>query len=1174
MSPQGHGRYREFGPTRLAIRFGVSVLVLVGIIAFLGFQAYQAIPKEASPEVTIPFISVGTVYPGVAPRDMETLVARVIEEELNNIPQIRELTSTSVEGYASVVAEFEPTIDMEAALQKVREKVDRARPKLPGDAEEPVISEFNLSEIPILQVNVSGEYDLVRLRDVAESLKERLEQIPAVLEVTLSGGLEREVRVDVDLARLKFYGVSYQDVIDAIRGENVTIPGGSIGVGPRDYMVRVAGEFESTAVIEDVVVVIRGGAPIYVRDVATVDFGFKDRDSYARLDGTAVITLGVVKRTGYNLIATADEVKQIIAEAEPTLPPTTVVKITSDNSKYIEAMVASLENNIISGLLLVIAVLLFFLGVRNASLVGLSIPMSMLLSFIVMQALGLSMNMVTLFSLILALGMLVDNAIVVVENIYRFREEGHEPVTAALRGTGEVAMPVVASTVTTLGAFFPLLLWPGIMGEFMKYLPLTLIITLSSSLFVALVIVPVLTVRFMKLDGEPARPLTRAAVWTLAGGAGLFFLAVAAANLLTAVLLALTAAAVFYLHTRLLGRFARWFQAAVIPRVLGLYERQLRWALDRRRAVMAAAVLALPLTFVAFAFLNTGVELFPESVPPGQLFVTVDAPPGTSMDFLNDVTQRLETQLATIAGIDDAESVVSTVGAGGTWYSGNSGDAMLSVSFRDFQDRDHDTFETLGALQREMGAGIAGVDVRIRKEDMGPPTGRPVTVEIAGEDSDRLRALADAAILRIRTSPVFAKLEGLESDMAEGRPELLVEVDRERAALWGLSTAKVGGMVRSAIQGTEAAKFRAGDDEYDIVVRLREGDRSDLDALQNLTILNEEGQQVPLLSVASWQLAEGFGAVRRKDLDRVATVSSDVRAGYNSNAVLAEVQQVLAPFAAGLPPGYTIRYTGQQQEQQEAEGFLSGAFLIALLLIGFVLVTQFNSIVKPVIIMTSVIMSTVGVLLGLMIFRMPFGIIMTGVGVISLAGIVVNNAIVLIDYVDQLRERDGLDRREALVRGGLTRFRPVILTAITTVLGLVPLAIGLNFDFVGLYTRLDPELFWGGEQAAWWGPMAIAVIAGLTFATFLTLVLVPVMYALVDDFVLFFQRHFVAAAAEPALAGVPAGAGAGAGAAGAAPPPAPEGWAPEPEPEREPVDQPAREAVHALRRLREWLAPR
>ncbi len=1144
-------RFKEFRPTSFAVEHRTSVMVLLAIITIMGILSYRTTPKESFPELAIPIIAVNTVYPGVSPADVESQVTRHIEDELSGISDIKELTSTSVEGYSSVVAEFDPSIDLTEALQKVREKVDLAKPDLPEDAEDPSIVEFNFSEVPILQVNLSGEYGLVRLKELGEEMQDRLEQIPSVLRADLRGGLEREVKVDVDLAKLQFYGLGLGDVVDAIRSENVNIPGGSIDVGDAKYLLRVDGEFGDPRVIEDLVVTTKGGRPIYVRDIASVDFGFAERESFARMNGSEVVTLDVIKRSGENIIATAAAVNEAIEEMEPLFPPTTSIEITSDQTEQIEDMVSSLENNIISGLILIVAILLFFLGLNNSVFVAVSIPSSMFLSFIVLKGLGISMNMVVLFSLILALGMLVDNAIVVVENIYRFLEEGWDRTLAAKKATGEVAVPIIAATATTLGAFAPLLFWPGEVGEFMGYLPKTLIVTLTSSLFVALVIVPTLCAMFMRLDSEPARPMRPALRWTLIGLAALTVLAVAGVNPLTAGLLVVTVVGLWALHRFVLEGVARRFQDRTLPFLVDrTYEPQLRWALDHRLLLVGGTAAAFVLTAMAFGRFNAGVEYFPESMPPPQLIVDVEGPVGTLAEVTDSVVQRLERELGGVEGRADWESVVAVTGSGGGGGNpmgggpGGPESGRITIQLVDFQDRENDAFDVLARMQEEVGRRIAGAEITIDKVEDGPAQGAPVSVEIVGEDPAVLQELSDQALATLRAAPVYRKLVGLESDLDDARSELSIHVDREKAALYDLSTAEVGNAVRGAINGIEAAKYRTGNDEYDIVVRLADVYRQDLEGLRELTVMAEGGVQVPLVSVADWSVEEGFGSIRRKDQERVATISSDVAAGYSSNAVLAEVQETLTDFRAELPAGYTMGYTGQSEDQAEAMAFLGGAFLTALLLIGFVLISQFNSVVKPVIILTSVIMSTMGVLLGLMIFRMPFGVINTGVGIISLAGIVVNNAIILIDYIDIKRERDGLSRREALVEGGKTRFRPVVLTALTTALGLVPLSIGLNFDFFGLYGSLQPELYWGGEQAAWWGPMAVAIIAGILFATFLTLILVPVMYSLVDDLGDFFKRHYGHQEAIPAEeSGVEAAPSSSDGARPARPAPRP---APEP----------------------------
>ena len=1096
--------FKEFPLTTLAIRNRTSVLVLFAFVTIGGLVSYNAIPKESFPEIEIPSIAVNTIYPGVSPADVESLVTRKIEEELNTISGLKELTSTSIEGYSSVVAEFETSTNMDEALQKVREKVDLARPELPPDAEDPAIFEFNVDDFPMMQVNLAGGYGLVRLKEVGEDLQDRLEAIPAVLRVDLRGGLEREVRVDVDLSRLQYYNVSFDDVLSAIRQENVNIPGGSIDVGGVKYLVRVDGEFDDPSVVGDLVVTTVDGRPIYVSDLAEVEFGFAERESYARLSDEPVITLDVVKRSGRNIIETADAVRAEIDAMRPLLPPSTVVSITSDMSADIGDMVSSLQNNIISGLILIVGVLLFVLGLRTSIFVAISIPTSMFLTFVLLRVLGVTMNMVVLFSLILALGMLVDNAIVIVENIYRFVEEGWDRRTAARKATGEVAVPVIAATATTLAAFTPLLFWPGLAGQFMRYLPLTLIVTLSSSLFVALVIVPTLCSFFLDPAGAQPRRHGRRRRGTILGILGVGLLLVGLANPLTAVLLAVVGGGLWLLHVRVLERVGAAFMAHTYVRVISWYEGRLSWALDHRTLVLLGSAVALVGTMIVYGRFARPTEFFPEDVPPRTLVVSVDAPVGTSADVTDGYARRLKADLASIEGLSDAETVVTTVGAGGGgggfMASGPSGPeaGRITVDMIEPQDRSYDVFATLAEMQRRVGAELAGAEVRVDKIEEGPGSGPPVNIEIGGEDPQLLAAFAEEAIDMIEGAPVYSRLVGLESDMDDARAELRVEVDRERASLYGLSTNDVGFAVRGAINGLEAAKYRTGNDEFDIVVRLREEDRRELTALDELTAL-AEGSQVPLVSVAEWSVGKGYGSIRRKDMDRVATVSAEVTSGQNPNAVLAEVRGVLADFAASLPPGYTLAFTGEQEEQQEAQAFLMGAFLMAVGLIAFILVSQFNSVVKPLIILSSVAMSTIAVLVGLLVFQMPFVITMTGVGVISLAGVVVNNAIVLIDYIDVLRRRDGLSCRDAVTMGGITRLRPVLLTAITTALGLIPLAIGLNFDFFGFFSSLAPEIYWGGEQAAWWSPMAVAVIVGIIFATLLTLILVPVLYTLADD---------------------------------------------------------------------------
>ena len=1040
---------------------------------------------------------------------MESLVTRKLEDELGNISEIKEMTSTSTEGYSSVVLEFDTGIDIEEALQKVREKVDLAKAELPEDAEEPLVQEVNLSEFPIMQINLSGDYDLEILKDIAEDLQDKIEAIPTVLGVDLTGGLEREVQVDVDLAKLKYYNLSFGDIIGAISAENVTIPGGDISVGTKSFLLRVPGQYQETAPIEDVVLKVNDSQPIYLRDIANVTFGFKERETYSTLDESPVITLGVKKRTGENILETYDRVSAILDEALPTLPPTTTYKITNDQSKDVKNMVSSLENNIISGLILVIGVLLFFLGVRNASFVGISIPLSMFLSFIILSALGITMNMIVLFSLILALGMLVDNAIVVVENIYRYLEEGFDNFEAAKKGTGEVAGPIIAGTATTLAAFAPMIFWPGTVGEFMGYLPKTLIITLSSSLFVGLIINPVICALFMTIDGDSKKAqLTKRGKQILNGVLVLVLLVLVLSSFITWTMIIVLGALLWLLNKYVLAPTGKWWQADGLNVFIHTYENSLIWALNNRLKTVGIAFFVLIMSFVVLGVFNPGTEFFPEDIPPRDVYVQIETPVGSDVEFTRSVVDKVAERVKNIPQASDINTILSVSGAaissdpaGGGGNSTHKG--TVAINFVDYELREGDIFEAMEYMRNDLNGVIAGAKITVEKPQDGPPTGPPINLEISGPEMTELTRISNDLLSALEADSIFAKMDGLETDLPDSRPEIRVEVDREKAGLYELNTNMIGMTVRQAINGVEASKFRDGKEEYEIVVRLAEEYRDDLSTLSDLTVFHE-GVQIPLSEVASWEINDGFGGIRHKESERVITVSADVRSGYQSNAVLAEARQVLSTYLNGLPPGYSYEWTGQQQEQDESFAFLGRAFLIAVFLIAFILVSQFNSIVKPVIILSSVVMSTAGVFYGLVTFQMAFGL-MAFLGLISLAGVVVNNAIVLIDYVDILRTRDGLDLRSALVQAGKVRFRPVILTAITTTLGLVPLAIGFNFDFITLvnnplefFTHLGEYIYWGGEQAAWWGPMAIAVIVGLLFSTFLTLILVPVLYSVIE----------------------------------------------------------------------------
>lgn len=1057
--------------TKFAVEHATAVFVLIFCLIIGGLISYSSLPREAAPDIAIPVVIVSTPYFGVSPADMETLVTMPMEKELKSLRGVKSMTSTSAESVSLVTVEFETEVNIEDALQKVREKVDKVQPDLPVDAEDSQVIEVNASDWPVLIANVSGEMDPVRLKEIGESMQDDIEKISGVLRVDLAGGVEREIQILVDPMKLRQYEININQIAGTIQSENINLPGGSIEVGSLKYLVRVPGEFKDIETIENLVVKAPEGQQVLIKDIAEVRDSYKEAETYSRLtvfeeqpDGTMKpvsrpnISLSVVKRAGENIIEIAQASKMTIEDYQRRMEPGVKVAILNDASKDIVASVHDLENNIISGMLLVLAVLFFFMGgARNAIMVAVSIPLSMLLSFIVLDAIGYTLNMVVLFSLILALGMLVDNAIVIVENIYRHASEGKTMHQAALDGTNEVGWAVIASTATTVGAFFPMVFWPGVMGSFMGYLPATVIITLISSLFVALFINPAIAAVFLKVKpGEKSKE--------------------------------------------------NEVPDNVIYRSYGAV---LAWSLNHRAIVIALAVASFIGTFVAYGALQNGVEFFPGSTPE-QFTIKIETADGTRLDDTNELIGRvadpldgkldlnygftkeeladLEPRLAKGAKLVEAWIEDAGVGGGGGFTGGGAAPhyGRISVDLIAAEQQQSDPEMFMEAL-RQVYSRVPGATIVLEQQAMGPPSGKPVNIEIVGDELAVQARIAQDIKEKIRG------VEGiidLDDDAELTRPEVLVRVDRKRAALLGTDTRSVASTVRTAVNGSKASVFRDGDDEYDIVVRLPKKERENIQDLLELTVSNRDGLHIPLTEVASIDVEGGSGSIRHKDQDRIVSVSANAAPGNLPADVLARVQKELDGMK--VPAGYELRYAGQNKDQEEAGAFLGRAMLIALFIIAMILVTQFNSIIQPIIILSSVLLSLIGVLWSLILGNEPFGIIMTGIGTISLAGVVVNNSIVLIDYINQLRSR-GMDRREAVMTSGLVRFRPVLLTAVTTVLGLMPLVLGVSVDFVNAAVVI------GGRSVDLWGPMAKVVSAGLVVSTILTLVIVPVLYSFLDD---------------------------------------------------------------------------
>ncbi|MCC6697540.1 MAG: efflux RND transporter permease subunit [Candidatus Hydrogenedentes bacterium] len=1012
-----------------AVDKSTTVIVLLVVITVAGLFSYQVLPRESNPEVIVPFINVTVTYEGVTPGDMESLVTLPIERKLTGLSGVKEITSTSVEGVSNIVIEFQANTVIEDALQKVRDKVDLAKQDLPEDADDPIISEINLSEIPIMLLSLTGNVSLPALNEIAEDLEDRIEAIPGVLDVQIIGGVEREIQIEVDPDRVAEYGISLADLVEITRLENVNTPGGAMDLGEAKFLMRTPGEFRTPDELTGLVVKVGPEGAVYLRDVATVRDGFKDVDSISRVDGKPAVTLTVSKRTGENIIEIAGRVNEELDEAQRDMPGGIEVAVTWDESTFVRDMVAELENSILSGLILVVSVILVFLGLGNALFVALAIPVSMFITFFVLHLFGVTLNMVVLFSLILALGMLVDNGIVVIENIHRHMQLGMDRITAAKKGVDEVAWPIIGSTLTTVAAFVPMFFWPGIWGEFMVYLPLTVTLTLSASLFVGLIVNPALAGRYMNTrhrlghDGKVKR------------------------------------------H-RFMHAYAALLRASI------------RW----RAVTMTLAITML--VAISAEFLSTAEVEFTPTIEPPQADIDIECPEGTNLATSDAYVRQVEAILQPYK--DNIEHIIANVGSQGPSLYGErrANTTHLSRITLDFPKLEDCTIlpsEIVENVRRDV-AGITGAEVRIEKMAMGPPTGPPVNIEIRGDDFDELARLAKEIREHIKKVP---GLVDLRDDYSKGKPEVRVVVDRQEAWKTGMNTSLIGITVQAAVDGRKAGDYREGDEEYDVIVRFPQSFREDLSNIESMNLINLAGQAIPLSSVAQIEQGAGLGIIKRIDRMRTVTVSADVEAGKRAPEVLGLVQDQMKSFE--LPAGYTVAYTGENEDTEETEAFLGRAFVAALLLIALVLVAQFNSIMQPLIIMTSVILSLAGVFWGLYLCDLPFGILMTGIGVISLAGVVVNNAIVLLDFINQLRAR-GMSMEDAVVEAGTTRFRPVMLTAVTTILGLVPMALGISFDF--------REWHWtvGGESSQWWGSMAVAVIFGLGFATILTLIVVPTLY--------------------------------------------------------------------------------
>lgn len=1105
-------KIKEFKPSNWAIDNKLAVYLLTIFICFAGIMAYNSLPKEQFPDITIPTIYVNTINGGNSPTNIENTITKPIEKRLKSVSGVKKFTSTSMQDVSVIIIEFHTNVKVDVAKQKVKDAVDEARADMPATlTKEPMIKEIAFSEIPIMYINIAGNYDMKQLKKYAEDMQDEFESLKEINEIRLVGAPEREIQVNIDAYKMQAAQLTFGDIAGAISRENIAITGGNVPLNGMKPTLSIKGEYKDPKEIENIVVTSQVGAKLFLRDIAEVKDDFKEQESFSSSKGKNVITLNVIKRSGENLIDAADNIKAKTAEmkAQKRLPNDLEVNYSGDQSAKTKVTLHDLINTIIIGFVLVTIVLMFFMGVTNALFVALSVPLSMFIAFMIIPTFGFSLNMIVLFSFILALGIVVDDAIVVIENTHRIFDNGKLPIkTAAKRAVGEVFMPVLSGTITTLAPFIPLVFWPGIIGKFMYFLPVTLIISLLASLVVAYIINPVFAVDFMKPHEEEAKNhgrLTKKAYMQL----GLYALVALVAHIggnhgigNFVIFLGLFMVA----HRLWLYKAIEAWQFRIWPKFIAFYTRILEWCLRRPWRVLGYVGISFVAAIVLFAVRQPKVGFFGQG-DPNNIYIYVKLPEGTDPNITNATMRKVEAKINTVIDANDpiVESIISNVTIGTSDprdqdQNSYPNKGKVSIAFVEFEERHgKSTSEYLDKLQK-LQWDLPGVEIVVNQEVSGPPQAKPVTIEITGEDLEALLKTSDEVKKLIGKSGIKG-LDNLKSDFVSNKPEIVFDIDRERVLREGLSLAQVAMEIRSAVYGNEATKFRDVDDEYPVQLRYQYDQRSDIETIRNLKIvfrdMNMGGQvrNVPISALSNIRYDYTYAGIKRQNNMRIITLSSDVLANYNGNEVANNVKKVLKTYQPAS--GVTVVFGGQEADQAETAGFLGTAFLIAIGLMMLVLVGLFNSLGKPLIILSEIIFSIIGVILGLSIFKMDISIVMTGVGIIALGGIVVRNGILLVEFAEFARE-GGMSLYEATVEAGRTRMTPVILTATAAILGLIPLAVGLNINFETLFSELNPHIFFGGDNVAFFGPLGWAMIFGLLFATLLTLLLIPSMYLITE----------------------------------------------------------------------------
>jgi len=1020
--------------SRKAVDRPVLVTLITILLVLLGIIGLRNLPLEEYPKINVPWIVVAIPYPGAAAEDVEQNVTVKVDEKLNGIKHLKRLESSAWEGVSVHAIELYEKADKQDALTDVKDKIDQIKRDFPEDVEEPVIEDIAFDNVPIILVNVTGEIDLLTLKEIAKDIKIEIEAVPGVREVAFYGGLEQEVQVQVDPRKMEQYGLSYSKLISALQQQNTNLPGGYLKLNSFEYLVRTEGKFKDVQDIGSAVVDVKAGHPIFLRDVAEIKDTNKKIESYSRYNGKPSVSLVVYKQTEINMLNTTGAIKQIAAKHNLRMPEAVRVTTSMDKGDDISLMVRQLSSNALYGLLFVLVTLMIFMGLRNAIIVAIAIPFSLVIGFLLMWIFGFTLNMITIFSTILIVGLVVDGAMIVGENIYHHFEQGLNPVDAAKEGISEVGTAVISADMTTISAFIPMIFIAGIMGQIMSFMPWVVIFALIGSIIIDHLTLPMIASKYMRLSNQ-GKKMNRFA-------------------------------RIFFIGNRFFRFLTRYYKPV------------LRWALFHRKTVISVGILAF---FVALFILGSGVikiDFFPKE-EMGRFNINIELPVGSTVEKTNRISRQIEKM---IAQVPEVKEYVSTIGDTGmimadlTETAGGSGSGpefgKILINIGNDSERKRSQAEVIKEVDL-MLAEIPGIRYSFFEVEMGPPVGRPVAIQISGEDIQELKKLSQIVEGHLDVIP---GTRNVQNSFQESKPQVSIKVDRTKAAKHGISAQEITFQVMAAFLGYEATEIMLGDELVDVRVINKEVHRRNFEDVLNTPIFSMAGMKVPLSQLARVEITKGINRIQRRNLRRSVTVGSDVEEGYTPQDIFSSLQERME--STPPPQGYVLEYGGEEEERKRSFESITRVMFLGLILIFFVLTAQFDSFKQPLVILFTVPLSIIGVVTGLLLTRLTFSF-MAFVGVVALVGVVVNDGIVLVDFINQRRRR-GVDIISAILDAGPRRLRPVILTTVTTIGGLLPITLNLG----------------GGGK--FWAPLGVTIIFGLLFATMLTLVVVPSLYSIFE----------------------------------------------------------------------------